>query len=277
MRERIIRQGKQERLSRKSLPVALAVVFTGIIVLLMMMPSSLVLIFAANIDGTSGDDTLNGTAEADIINGFDGNDKLFGQGGDDTLDGGNGDDEIYSGNGNDEIKDVNDEAIYYGNKVSGGPGNDSIHVGKVTGTGISYYLYGQAGSDYIEVIANEGIVYGGPDEDIIYCTADYCALNGNQGNDEIYIDGTEIYSSYALGGSGNDKLYSTGSQELKGNEGNDYLFGGSELDGGIGDDYLEEGSFYIGGPGADTFKCSFGPYDTVEDYNPKEGDQIVSP
>jgi hypothetical protein len=47
--------------------VALAI-FTGLIVVLLLgMPLAPVLVFAANIDGTSGDDTLNGTPEADVI------------------------------------------------------------------------------------------------------------------------------------------------------------------------------------------------------------------
>src|ERR671923_1286408 len=104
---------KQKQFSSKSslLPAVLAI-FTGAIMI--TIPLVPVLVFAANIDGTPGDDILNGTDEADTINGFDGNDKLFGKGGDDTLDGGNGGDEIYGGDGNDEIKDVDDVAIYYG-------------------------------------------------------------------------------------------------------------------------------------------------------------------
>jgi Ca2+-binding RTX toxin-like protein len=250
-------------------------IFTGLIVLL-MVPSApvLVFVFAANIDGTSGDDTLNGTPKADTINGFDGNDKLFGKSGDDTLDGGNGEDEIYGGPGNDEIKDVDDEPGD-DNKFYGGPGNDNIDAAGVAG--VIYYIYGEAGSDYIEVISNEGIVYGGPNDDTIYCIADYCALNGNQGDDEIHMEsGGEIYSAHAYGGSGNDKLYGRSCLDLKGNDGNDYLFGCADQDGGKGDDVLEGAAFYIGGPGADTFKCDSDPYDTVEDYNAEEGDQIVN-
>jgi Ca2+-binding RTX toxin-like protein len=268
---------RQKQFSSKS-PlggVSLAI-FTGL--MMITIPSAPVLVFAANIQGTAGDDTLNGTPKADTIKGFAGNDKLFGKSGDDTLDGGNGDDEIYGGPGNDEIKDANDVAINFGNKVYGGSGDDNIDVGRATGDGVSYYIYGEAGSDYIEVISNEGIVYGGPNEDTIYCKADYCALNGDQGNDEIHIESQEISSAHALGGSGNDKLYSRGSEELQGNDGNDYLFGGSALDGGKGDDILEEAAFYKGGPGADTFKCSSDDsYEIIEDYTPEEGDTIINP
>jgi hypothetical protein len=56
------------------------------------------------------------------------------------------------------------------------------------------------------------------------------------------------------------------------------LFGCAFQDGGKGDDVLEgrQGGLttYKGGPGVDTFKCSPGPYDTVEDYNPEEGDTV---
>jgi Ca2+-binding RTX toxin-like protein len=268
---------RQKQFSSKSQPLLGVAIFTGVIVLL-MMPSApvLVFVFAANIDGTPGDDILNGTPQADTINGFDGNDKLFGKSGDDTLDGGNGEDEMYGGPGNDEIKEVDDEPGD-DNKVYGGPGNDNIDAAGVAG--VIYYIYGEAGSDYIEVIANEGIVYGGPNEDTIYCKAEYCALNGDQGNDEIHIQSSEISSASASGGSGNDKLYCKSGEELRGNDGNDYLFGCAFQDGGKGDDYLEGGYSSKGGPGADTFKCGgYGPFDTVvEDYNPEEGDIIINP
>jgi Ca2+-binding RTX toxin-like protein len=264
---------QQKRFSSKSRPLGVVLaIFTGVIMMI-TIPLAPVLVFAANIQGTPGDDTLNGTPKADTINGLDGNDKLFGKSGDDTLDGGAGDDEIYGGPGNDEIKD-NEVAFNFGNKVYGGSGEDNIDAGKVTSTGgMLYYIYGEAGSDYIEVIADEGIVDGGPDDDTIYCIGIiYCGLNGNQGDDEIHIQSSEISSASASGGSGNDKLYCKSGEELRGNDGNDYLFGCAFQDGGKGDDVLEGGNSYTGGPGADTFKCSPGPGDTVEDYNPEEGD-----
>ena len=39
-----------------------------------------VVVFAENIQGTSGDNLLNGTSESDTINAFEGDDKLFGEG-----------------------------------------------------------------------------------------------------------------------------------------------------------------------------------------------------
>jgi hypothetical protein len=261
--------------------VALAVVFSGLIGM-MTIPSAFV--FAANIDGTAGDDTLNGTDEADTINGFEGNDIIFGEGGDDTLDGGKGDDEIRGGDGIDEIKDGNSDPLTgdadYGNKVYGGSGNDNIDVGIDYTRSDFYYVYGEYGADYIEVVSN-AFIRGGPDDDTIYCTAlNECPINGDEGNDEIHVQlydvGTAVY-----GGSGNDEIYFNGGGGTQyGDDGNDYVFvdgGGGDLKGGEGDDILEASggsNFYNGGLGADNFKCSPGPGDVVEDYNPGEGDTV---
>jgi Ca2+-binding RTX toxin-like protein len=68
------------------------------------------------VDGTSGDDTLNGTVGNDLIDGLGGNDTLFmQQGGDDQANGGDGDDATYFGaaaNGSDG--------------ADGGPGTDTL-------------------------------------------------------------------------------------------------------------------------------------------------------
>jgi Ca2+-binding RTX toxin-like protein len=278
-KEEVLQQRKQKKLfSTKSLHIAPAAVFTGLILVMAATISAPIVVYAANIQGTSGDDTLNGTPKADTINGFEGNDKLYGKTGNDILDGDKGNDEMYGGGGNDQIKDGNNEVEEL-NKVYAGSGNDNIDVGTVDGTGISYYIYGEAGSDYIEVIANEAYVYGGFNHDTIYCSAQYCAIEGNEGHDEIHINPLGP-DNYADGGSGNDELYSTVGYELQGKDGNDYLYGGGDMYGGEGDDVLEGAhpwTQYFGGAGADTFECSseWG-HETVHDYNPEEGDKIVN-
>ena len=215
IQQETVRQ-KQKKLS---IVVALAT-FTGLIVLLMPSAPVFVFVFAANIDGTSGDDTLNGTDEADTINGFDGNDKLFGEAGDDTLDGGNGDDEIGGGPGNDEIKDANEEVINYGNKVYGGSGDDNIDLGIDYTLSDWYAVYGEDGSDYIKVVSNAEI-HGGPDDDTIYCTGYECGIAGDEGDDEIHVELHDVGSGVS-GGSGNDKIFGKG-YDVNGGGGNDYL------------------------------------------------------
>jgi Ca2+-binding RTX toxin-like protein len=276
------RRRKQKKLfsSKSHLPTLALAIFTGLIVTMMTVssPSMVVFVLADTIQGTPGDDTLNGTPEADTINGFGGNDKLFGQGGDDTLDGGTGDDEIYGGDGNDEIKDANDEVINYGNKVYGGSGDDNIDVGIDYTRNDFYDVYGEDGADYIKVVSNAAIS-GGPDDDTIYCTGYECSISGDEGDDEIHVQLYDVGSSVG-GGSGNDKIFGKG-YSVDGEEGNDYL----SLDyapylyGSEGDDVLEVtsslgSSYFNGGPGSDNFKCSPGPGDSVEDYNPQEGDAV---
>jgi Ca2+-binding RTX toxin-like protein len=292
MLEGIRHRGKEQkrpsrRSSSSSLPaIAVAIVFATLL-LMITIPSApvLVSVFAANIEGTAADDTLNGTPDPDTINGFEGNDIIFGEGGDDTLDGGKGDDEIRGGDGNDQIKDGNDgdyqtTQIDYRNKVYGGPGADNIDVGIDYLRNDYYYVYGEDGADYIEVVSNAAI-RGGIDDDTIYCTGIECRINGDEGDDEIHVQLYDV-GSPVYGGSGNDEIYFKGGGSTQyGDSGNDYVFvdgGGGDLKGGEGNDILEASAgsnFFNGGLGADNFKCSPGSDDIVEDYNPGEGD-IVS-
>jgi Ca2+-binding RTX toxin-like protein len=74
----------------------------------------------AEINGTSGNDTLNGTGDADVIRGLGGDDTINGGGGDDTLEGGDGVDTFTGGAGNDFINGRfghNDVAIFSGNRA----------------------------------------------------------------------------------------------------------------------------------------------------------------
>jgi len=63
----------------------------------------------AEIDGTSGPDTLNGTSADDTINGLGGNDTLNGDSGNDALDGGAGVDQLFAGDGNDTLRVIGTE------------------------------------------------------------------------------------------------------------------------------------------------------------------------
>lgn len=258
---------------------AMAVTTVTIMPLVMLI----VPIFTHNIEGTSSsNDTLVGSPESDIINGFEGDDKLFGEDNNDILNGRSGNDEIYGGDGDDEIKDGNDDELIdeadYGNKVYGGSGNDKIDVGIDYTRSDFYYIYGEDGVDYIKVISNAEI-NGGLGDDIIYCAGYECNVNGDEGNDEIHIRLYDVGSGVS-GGIGDDKVFGKG-YSVNGDQGNDYLSLDSAVDlkGSEGDDILEVlepslESYYNGGPGADTFNCSPGPGDIVEDYNPEEGDTI---
>jgi Ca2+-binding RTX toxin-like protein len=86
-------------------------------------------------------------------------------------------------------------------------------------------------------------------------------MYGDLGNDEIRGSNN---SDHLSGGPGSDAIY--------GHNGGDYIQGGLGIDsiyGGEGDDVLS------GGEGADYFDCGVGR-DSVDDFNPMEGDFAVA-
>ena len=87
--------------------------------------------YAADVEGYSGNDTIYGTCDAatgDDITGGDGDDTIYGCDGDDTIDGAGDLDWIKGGNGVDELHGGDDN-----DHICGQGGNDS--------------LYGEAGDD----------------------------------------------------------------------------------------------------------------------------------
>src|SRR4030095_13569260 len=68
------------------------------------LPSPLAKVWALNVTGTEGDDTLTGTAEKDFIYGYGGTDMISGLEAGDKIRGGAGDDTIHGEKGNDRIR-----------------------------------------------------------------------------------------------------------------------------------------------------------------------------
>jgi aldose sugar dehydrogenase len=112
---------------------------------ILSLPSSspVVNVWALNVTGTQGDDTLTGTPQQDTIRGYGGDDiisglargdKIRGDGGDDTIHGNDGRDRIRGDRGNDMIfgDDGNDVLIAGpGNDtLTGGPGKDTFNCGE---------------------------------------------------------------------------------------------------------------------------------------------------
>jgi Ca2+-binding RTX toxin-like protein len=151
------------------------------------------MVFAAIINGTSGDDTITDTGSNDVIRAFAGDDEItVTNGGNDRVDAGDDDDQItinilgrvyvVGDLGNDVIDAENganhrifgndgDDNILLGAGVSGarvdaGNGDDVIDVNAVTGNVV---IYGGDGDDEIEGINASGNlkIYGGPGQDSI--------------------------------------------------------------------------------------------------------------
>ncbi|MFD9004558.1 calcium-binding protein [Streptomyces sp. NPDC059582] len=137
------------------------------------------------------------------------------------------------GTGNDK---VTDNLGLDGNDINGGPGDDTISVGKLA------LVVGGDGNDTVYANGDYIIAQGGKGNDVIHGGSDHQDLTGDDGNDTLY-GGPADDSLY--GGKGNDVLYgNSGNDTLYGNSGNDTLYGGpgrDKLSGGPGRNTLHQG------------------------------------
>jgi Ca2+-binding RTX toxin-like protein len=134
-----------------------------------------------------------------------------------------------------------------------------------------------------------GLVSGGPGDDLIFGGPSRDSLQGNQGDDTLHGGaGDDI----VVGGKDNDQQFGDDGDDIVwGNLGNDTLDGGNGNDqvrGGQGDDSLSGGAgndfisgdrgndTETGGAGADTFHTFSGAgIDKVLDFNLAEGDRVM--
>ena len=255
----------------------------------------------AEINGTSGNDTLNGTVDADIINGLAGDDIIYGLEGDDLLDGGVGYDTIYGGEGNDILTGGESVPnIFTIDYLYGGAGNDILNV---HADGRRNFLIGGEGDDIINASESNThftVVFSSAnvsDYEITELNPDQYqvrALNGvTDGTDIInsVVNNTGAVSIY-LGGvngtyynlldlvqgenldltEGDDTYTGTyGDDTVNGLGGNDVLYGragNDALNGGAGDDILnggEGGDTLNGGDGQDTVSYEGATYSAFVD------------
>lgn len=255
------------------------------------------LIFPGEFDG---DQTLTGGQNNDLLEGDDGNDIIRGLAGDDTLKGFGGTDYLSGGEDNDVL--------------DGGSGNDTLDGDTDDFAGPIFtfpwntsgqqqgddFLNGGDGNDILDGDGGNDTLIGGNGNDILRGGINFSSficppsIGGSSG----CYDGSG--NDYLSGGAGDDRLTGNGGNDtlmggegqdnLAGNDGNDRLVGNAgndDLSGGYGSDTL------TGGSGADTFRFQFtntsngGAYivydfaipesgtDTLDDFNPEEGDQII--
>ena len=95
-------------------------------------------VFAADLTGTSRDDTLYGTMADDKITGKDGKDSLFGNGGKDKIDGDAADDFVQGDPGDDTLNGNDGNDMILGgsgaDKIDGGTGDDYLESSYVVGS-----------------------------------------------------------------------------------------------------------------------------------------------
>ncbi len=136
------------------------------------------------LTGTSGDDVIDGFGGADRINGGAGNDVIRGGAGGDDLDGSYGNDLLYGGSGDDRIYDDYGISAY----LDGGTGNDYLSIINYTGT--DFRIVGGDGDDFVEVeVGSSGLL----------------VIDAGPGLDRVVIDSNGMPVSVTLG-SGRDQL-----------------------------------------------------------------------
>lgn len=148
------------------------------------------------INGNTGDDNLNGAGGNDVIRGLAGRDSIFGGEGNDTIEGGSGSDTLSGDDGDDVINGESGDDF-----LSGGSGNDVVNGGTGRDT-----IYGDGGSDALN---------GGDGDDILFAGDSFGAIvsvNGDDGDDQVYVrgvlDGSQIIAN---GGAGDDLIQIEGS------------------------------------------------------------------
>src|SRR5262249_45877523 len=188
-------------------------------------------------EGNAGDDVIkagSGTGAAKILGGA-GNDKLWGGGGDDLIFGEAGDDEIHGGGGKDwlfgdgSVKDsIHDNTITV--KVKANDGADSVY-----GDGGDDLLFGAGGADVLE---------GGDNDDVLVADAGKVTVDGDRHvtNVEDTNKDKKGGNDVLRGNAGNDRMYGGfGNDILEGGDNDDLIFGEMGLDtidGGGGEDLI---------------------------------------
>jgi Ca2+-binding RTX toxin-like protein len=210
---------------------------------------------SVTLNGAGGDDILFGSEGSDVLVGSGGDDRVEGNSGHDRIIGGAGADTLIGGDGNDQLRGLGGS----GDRLSGGDGDDTINGGRgidrVFETGdVDFTLTNSSltglGTD-VALALEIAELNGGDSANTIDVSAfvgfkGFTQLRGNGGNDTIFgSDGVDVIS----GGDGDDSLV--------GNDGNDVLNGERGYDrayGGEGNDTLTGGNArdtLIGGNGDD--------------------------
>ncbi|MBR0556587.1 calcium-binding protein [Ciceribacter sp. L1K23] len=268
-------------------------------------------IFAADIEGTSGNDTLTGTAFDETLIGGDGNDRLDGKAGADRMEGGAGNDTYYVDNAGDvvvEEADAGTDTVRANRSYTLGANVENLVLtgtGNTSGTGNSLdnVITGNSGNNSLNGGSGNDRLIGGSGNDTLNGGTGADRMEGGSGNDTYYVDnsgdvvvessngGTDTVRasrSYTLGSNvenlvltGTGNTSGTGNSlnnTITGNSGNNTLNGSSgndSLSGGAGNDRLIGGSgndTLNGGTGADRMEGGSGN-DTY--YVDNSGDVVV--
>jgi Ca2+-binding RTX toxin-like protein len=211
---------------------------------------------SSRIAGGPGSDFIESASGGDLIVGGTGADSLFGGRGDDVIRGGAGVDEVEPRGGDDIARggkggDFIRDQLGGCNRLSGGPGNDSVSV---FNSGCSNIIIGGIGNDGLAGGGGDDLLLGGPGHDVLGGGTGDDTLRGGEGIDMAGFgsdfESRSVHADLATGiatGWGTDSLVAI--EGLVGGAGDDVLIGNAQnnrLLGLFGDDMLD------GGGGVDT-------------------------
>ncbi len=180
--------------------------------------------------GMTGDDTLNGDDGDDVVSGNDGNDNISGGIGNDTLHGGNDNDILDGGGNNDELYGGAGNDILLGGTgndfFDGGAGTDTASFAGYTtyvnvdlsntaaqntreGTDTFINIENLIGTDFNDTLqgdSNTNQIDGGLGADNIWGNGGADVLNGEDGDDNFFVQGTDAFDDTFNGGAGFDEI-----------------------------------------------------------------------
>ena len=245
----------------------------------------------AEINGTSGNDSLYGTDANDTLNGYEGDDWLDGRLGDDTLNGGDGTDRtslsfyyatsgvtytladgaVATSNGTKTLNSIEDADIagsQYADTITGGSATDRINGYSGDDT-----LNGAGGTDWLNGgLGNDTAIFAGARADYEFTAANGWVKVTNIIDGSIdyvlsietfhFSDGAVLASDVTVavleGTDGSESLHGSYLNDtINAGAGNDWVHGqdgNDTLNGGDGNDYLHGG----GNGGSDTLNGDAG-------------------
>jgi Ca2+-binding RTX toxin-like protein len=175
------------------------------------------------LDGGEGDDVVLGGSGADQVQGGTGDDFVDGGPGDEVLDGGPGADRVFGGDGDDTTLHFGDVGLIPDGAPDlweGGPGNDTMILGRYGSPAVDVTLDGRADDG----LPGEGDAVGSDWESVT------------------------ISSGRLVGDDGPNVLSVEGDGTVDGRGGDDVLSGGNTMRGGAGHDGLRVNSFLFAHP-----------------------------
>jgi len=161
--------------------------------------------FAADVDGTSGDDSLSGTAWGENISGLGGHDTLLGGAGADVLDGGTGNDNMTGGDGDDayvidsaddtvtEAEDKGTDTVSTSVGLALGANFENLTLTGTddlsgTGNSLDNAITGNDGANTLSGLEGSDTLSGGDGDDTLDGGAGNDSMVGGDGDDAYVVD-----------------------------------------------------------------------------------------